>query len=78
MFSSFAFILSCINNSRVKRTLKTNVDLIKQQDMTDGARVPISTTWGVWQDMWGVFPIDVFNTRLNQPRQCLQKVFVVC
>ena len=46
-FFSFVFILSCIKNSRVKRTLKTNVGLIKQQDMTDGAPVPISTTLGV-------------------------------
>ena len=33
--------------SRIKRTFKTNVDLIKQQDMTDGAPVPISTILGV-------------------------------
>lgn len=48
MFSSFVFILSCIKKKgRVKGTLKTNVNLIKQQDMTDGARVPINTTLGV-------------------------------
>lgn len=33
--------------NRVKGTLKTNVNLIKQQDMTDGAQVPINTTLGV-------------------------------
>lgn len=67
MFSSFVFILSCIKNSRVKGTLKTNVNLIKQQDMTDGARVPINTTLGVQWDMGRRFsPSIVLNARSNQ------------
>lgn len=69
MFSSFVFILSCIKNSRVKGTLKTNVNLIKQQDMTDGARVPINTSLGVqWDVGRRVSPPIVLTARSNQLR----------
>lgn len=78
MFFSFSFILSCIRNSRIKRTLKTSVDLIKLQDMTDGARMPINTTLDVCWDMQRDFPHRLSSVPVNQLRKSLQKDFVVC
>lgn len=49
------------------------MDLIKQQDMTDSARVPINTTSGVQGDMWGDFPIDCPHCQIKPTQEMFAK-----